>query len=343
MQTSTTTYAVSTNRWVTQGDAVIYSDIIYIKGQTAFELDLTGIDETAKKVKSVTIDWDDGSPTETYNIGLVKNYYNESVINEFLTGVDQTVCSDYLHTYYPLQSSYLVERTCKAIVTFLANEQSLLSQSTLEIYVPLRISQTSYYDSVEELFLINNQLLPLSSSNTLLNVQTLNSRYTIPVITDTTLSGSAVSTLTSFSTSNFSTSITPLSDLYTLYDVTIVTNFDGDYNITPAETIRPNVPRSLYPTIGIVDPLVVSVTDEYQVGVYENGSTSWGAYKFYDDGSVHTIRLTTLSGAFNSAQIISNTCGVGIISLTSPVSSTYDIQITTPQSNGTLFIRYSKT
>lgn len=339
----TTTYSVSTNPWVTQGDAVIFSDIIYIKGQSTFELSLSGINETVNKVKSITIDWGDGAPVETHTIGLVKNYYNESVINEFLTGVENTVCTSYYHTYYPIQSSYLVERTCKAIVTFLANEQTLLSQSTLEIYVPLRISQTSYYDSVEELFLINSQLLPLSTSNTLLNLQTLNSRYTIPVITDTTLSASAVSTLTSFSTSNFSTSTTPLSDLYTLYDINIVTNFDGDYNITPAATIRPNVPRSLYPTIGIVDPLVVSLTDEYQVGIYETGSTGWDTYKFYDDGSIHTIRLTTLSGTFNSAQIISNTCGVGIVSLTSPVSSTYDIQITTPQSNGTLFIRYSKT
>lgn len=339
----TTTYSVSTNPWVTQGDAVIFSDIIYIKGQSTFELSLSGINETVNKVKSIVIDWGDNSPVETNTLGLVKNYYNESVINEFLTGVDQTICTSYYHTYYPIQSSYLIERTCKAIVTFLTNEQTLFSQTTLEIYVPLRISQTSYYDSVEELFLVNSQLLPLSTSNTLLNLQTLNSRYTIPVITDTTLSGSAVSTLTSFSTSNFSTSTTPLSNLYTLYDITIVTNFDGDYNITPASTVRPNVPRSLYPTIGIVDPLVVSITDEYQVGVYENGSTSWGVYQFYDDGSTHTIRLNSLSGTFNSAQIISNTCGVGIVSLTSPVSSTYDIQITTPQSNGTLFIQYSKT
>lgn len=339
----TITYAVSTNPWVTQGDAVIYSDIIYVKGQSTFELSLSGVDETVKKVKTVTIDWGDNTPVETYNIGLVKNYYNESVINEFLTGVDQTVCVSYNHTYYPIQSSYLVERTCKAIITFLANEQSLFSQSTLEVYLPLRISQTSYYDSVEELFLVNSQLLPLSTSNTLLNVQTLNSRYTIPIITDTSLSGSAVSTLTSFNTTNFSTSTTPLSDLYTLYDVTIVTNFDGDYNITPASTVRPNVPRSVYPTIGIFDPQVVDITDGYQVGVYENGSTSWSTYKVYDDGSVHTIRLNSLSGVFNSAQIILNECNVGIVSLNSPISSTYDIQFTTPQSNGTLFIRYSKT
>jgi len=339
----TITYAVSTNPWITQGNAVIYSDVIYVKGQSTFELSLSGVDETTKKVKTVAIDWGDNTPIETYNIGLVKNYYNESVINEFLTGIDQTVCVGYYHTYYPIQSSYLVERTCKAIITFLANDQSLYSQSTLEVYIPLRISQTSYYDSVEELFLVNSQLLPLSTSNTLLNIQTLNSRYTIPIITDTSLSGSAVSTLTSFSTTNFSTSTEPLSDLYTSYDVTIVTNFDGDYNITPASTVRPNVPRSVYPTIGIVDPQVVNITDGYQIGVYENGSTSWGTYKFYDDGSIHTIRLNSLSGTFNSAQIISNTCNVGIVSLTSPVSSTYDIQFTTPQSNGTLFIRYSKT
>ena len=338
----TITYTVSTNPWVTQGNAVIFSDIIYLKGQTTFELDLTKINETAKKVKTVTIDWGDDSSIETYNIGLVKNYYTQSVINEFLTGVDQTVCQRYYHTYYPIQSSYLVERTCKAIVTFLANDQSLYQQSTLEVYVPLRVSQTSYYDSVEELFIVNSQLLPLSTSNTLLNIQTLNSRYTLPVITDTTLSGSAVSTLTSFSTTNFSTSTTPLSDLYTAYNVTVVTNFDGDYNITPASTIRPNVPRSFYPTIGIIDPLVVDITDSYQVGLNENGSTSWGSYKFYNDGSVHTIRINTENGVLDTAQIISNTCDVGIVSFTTSPSSTYDVQITTPQSDGTIFIRYNK-
>jgi len=199
----TITYAVSTNPWITQGNAVIYSDIIYVKGQSTFELSLSGIDETTKKVKTVVIDWGDNTPVETYNIGLVKNYYNESVINEFLTGVDQTVCVSYYHTYYSIQSSYFVERICKAIITFLTNDQSLFLQSTLEVYIPLRISQTSYYDSVGELFLVNSQLLPLSTSNTLLNVQTLNSRYTIPIITDTSLSGSAVSTLTSFSTTDF--------------------------------------------------------------------------------------------------------------------------------------------
>ena len=89
----TITYTVSTNPWVTQGDAVIYSDIIYIKGQSTFELSLSGINEITKKVKSVVIDWGDNTPTETYNIGLVKNYYQESVIGEFLTGIDQTVCT----------------------------------------------------------------------------------------------------------------------------------------------------------------------------------------------------------------------------------------------------------
>lgn len=338
----TITYTVSTNPWVTQGDAVIYSDVLYLKGQTTFDLDLTKINETTKKVKSVTIDWGDNSPPETYNIGLVKNYYTDSVINEFLTGVEQTVCLNYNHTYYPIQSSYLVERTCKAIITFLANDQSLYTQSTLEVYVPLRVSQTSYYDSVEELFIVNSQLLPLSTSNTLLNIQTLNSRYTLPIITDTSLSGSIMSTLTSFSTTNFSTSTTPLSDLYTEYNVTIVTNFDGDYNITSASTVRPNVPRSFYPTIGIVDPQFINIADIYQVGINENGSTSWGTYKFYNDGSIHTIRVDTENGMVGNAQIISNTCNVGIVSLTNTISSTYDIQITTPQNDGTIFIRYNK-
>lgn len=339
----TIVYTVSTNPWITIGDAVIFSDVIYIKGQTTFELDLTGIDETTKKVKTVVIDWGDNSVPETYNIGLVKNYYNESVINEFLTGVDQTVCVKYNHTYYPIQSSYLVERTCKAIITFLTNEQTLYSQNTLEVYVPLRISQTSYYDSVEELFLVNSQLLPLSTSNTLLNLQTLNSRYTIPVITDTSLSATEVSTLTSFSTTNFSTSTTPLSDLYSLYNVTIVTNFDGDYNEYAADTVRPHVPRTVYPTIGIVDPLLVPVTDGYQVGIFENASTVWGTYTFYDDGSNHTIRIISDNGSLSNPQIIKNDCNVGIVSLGGALSSTYDIKITTPQQDGTLFIRYSKT
>ncbi len=52
------------------------------------------------------------------------------------------------------------------------------------IYIPLKVAQASYYDDIGDMFVNNTQLIPLSSSNVVFNLQATNENYTVPVITN---------------------------------------------------------------------------------------------------------------------------------------------------------------
>jgi len=327
---NTHTVVVSTNPFISEGNFVFRENETILKGGFNFVLDLLNVDETLSKVKSITIDWGDGSKVETYQVNLVKDYYTESVIYEMLYNKDISVCVPYSHTYYPVASSYFVYNTLSAYITY-------LNGNIGEVYVPLKIAQNSYYDYMGEMYIINTQILPLSTSNTLLNVQGEKDRYIFPVITDNSLSATIYSSLTAITPLTGEGEEVAVDITYPIRNVTIITDFEGT-NIVDAVMIRPNVPRSLYNNIGSLD---YGAGFTFEVGLYQTDATRWGVYQIPQDSLEHTIKIISAEfGLSANYTVIENTAGVQFTTTTSSTSSVKDVKFTNPTSDGTVHLRF---
>lgn len=173
----TYTFSFSTNPYISQGTYIIQHDDYYAKGKTKIVVDLSQIDESKTYVKNVSIDWGDGSPEENYFLNIVKDYYTESIIPEVLYNKDVSVCTSYEHTYYPTQYAYFTKYQCVIKLTFMNDYAGY-------IYIPVISTQGSFYDDLDDVYIINTQMLPLSSNNTFLNIQSTNNKYVLPVITN---------------------------------------------------------------------------------------------------------------------------------------------------------------
>jgi len=173
----TYTASFSTNPYISTGSYVIEHDNLFLKGTTDVTVDLTDIDESVTYVKTITIDWGDGSDIETASINVVKDYYTESIIPEVLYNKDISVCLPYYHRYYSTDTAYFTRYQCVITMTF-------MNDFVGKIYIPFFVAQSSFYDDIGDLTIINSQLLPLSSNNTILNINATNVKYTIPVITN---------------------------------------------------------------------------------------------------------------------------------------------------------------
>lgn len=175
MKTYTTSF--STNPYISQGSYVIEQTPTNLKGKTEVTIDLTQIDESVTYVKTVDISWGDGTTNTINSLNIVKDYYTESIITEVLYNKDVSVCSTYSHIYYPTNAAYFTQYQCVITLTF-------LNDFVGKIFIPFKVAQASYYDDIDDMSVANTQLLPLSSSNVILNVQATKEKYIIPVITN---------------------------------------------------------------------------------------------------------------------------------------------------------------
>jgi len=173
----TYTASFSTNPYISQGSYIIENDGYYVKGKSEITVDLTQIDESKTYVKNISINWGDGAPEEDYFLNIVKDYYTESIIPEVLYNKDVSICTAYKHVYYPNSASYFTKYQCVVKMTF-------MNDYVGSIYIPVIVAQGSYYDDIDDLYILNNQMLPLSSNNTFLNLQTTRDKYVLPVITN---------------------------------------------------------------------------------------------------------------------------------------------------------------
>lgn len=172
---SSITKILSADAFTTQGDFSILHDEFTVKSDTLVNLNLININEDIFRVKTLTIDWGDGT-VETYNTDIYLDYYNESIIPELLYNKGWSVCLEYNHTYNPTSSAYFNKYVINVQLTYL---NTVVGQFIL----PIKVAKPSLYDRVSDLKIVNTQILPLSTSNTLLNLQTDKEFYIIPVIT----------------------------------------------------------------------------------------------------------------------------------------------------------------
>lgn len=173
---TTVTQILSVDAFSAMGDFAAVYDQITIKGGNAINLDLLNIDETRFKVKVLEIDWGDGSDIETYRNNIYLDYYNESIIPEVIYNKGGSVCLEYTHTYNPASSAYFTQYVINVFITYYNSNRG-------QFILPVRVSKPSMYDKVGELKILNTQILPLSTSNTVINLQTNKEFYVVPVIT----------------------------------------------------------------------------------------------------------------------------------------------------------------
>jgi hypothetical protein len=174
---NTYTASFSTNPYISQGSYVIEHDTINLKGKTKVIIDLSQIDESVTYVKNINVTWGDGSANTTAFLNIVKDYYTESIISEVLYNKDVSVCTTYDHIFYPTNAAYFTQYQCVIKLTF-------MNDFVGTIYIPFKVAQASYYDDIGDMFVNNTQLIPLSASNVILNMQATNEKYIVPVITN---------------------------------------------------------------------------------------------------------------------------------------------------------------
>jgi hypothetical protein len=172
---SSITKILSADAFTTQGDFSILYDEFTIKSDVSVNLNLININEDIFRVKTLTIDWGDGT-VETYNADIYLDYYNESIMPELLYNKGGSVCLEYNHTYNPASSAYFNKYVINVQLTYLNTVKG-------QFILPIKVAKPSLYDKINDLKIVNTQILPLSSSNTLLNLQTDKEFYIIPVIT----------------------------------------------------------------------------------------------------------------------------------------------------------------
>lgn len=172
---TTVTTVLSVDSYTAMGDYNVIYDELVIKGGTSLNLNLLGIDESRVKVKTLIINWGDGT-IETHKANIFLDYYNESIIPEVRYNKGGSVCLEYSHVYNPTNAAYFTQYDVIIDVLYYNDVQGRFIR-------PVKVAKSSLYDRVGEIKILNTQSLPLSTSNTLLNLQTEKEFYVIPVIT----------------------------------------------------------------------------------------------------------------------------------------------------------------
>jgi hypothetical protein len=172
---NTVTQIISTNPYLSEGGyfTIVYDEIV-IKGGDNLVLDLQFVDESKYDVKYLSLDWGDGK-IEKHTADIMLNYYNDSIISELLYNKGGSVCTSYRHTYNSTTNAYFTKYAVKLKLVFFSGTISY-------VFIPVKVSKTSFYDKIGDLNSINTQIVPLSTSNTLLNIQTTKEFYAIPII-----------------------------------------------------------------------------------------------------------------------------------------------------------------
>ena len=173
---STITFNITADPISAIGEYLVVYDETTLKGNPTVNLNFLDFDESQFKVKSLKIDWGDGSPIETYTPNIYLDYYYDSIIPEVKYNRTASVCLEYNHTYNPASTAYFTRYAISILATYYNTRQG-------QFVIPLRIAKPSMYDNIGEINILNTQVLPLSTSNTIMNIQTQKDFYVVPIIT----------------------------------------------------------------------------------------------------------------------------------------------------------------
>ena len=138
---------------------------VTLKGKTSINFILTGINETTNYATYLDINYGDTAKVIKLNKDTVYDYKSNSIFDEILYGkIGGTILNRYEHTYINSSSSINTPLTAQFLITFRNGSQSLFIQ-------PLNVYNSSYYDEIGDLSIVNTQISPTSSSNTFVNFE----------------------------------------------------------------------------------------------------------------------------------------------------------------------------
>lgn len=144
---------------------IIEAPPITIKGATTLNLSLTGIPEQDYRVDLLTINWGDGSSTETYKRDIFRNYRTSSIFNEVLYGkLGGSILGVYNHDYINQTSSYNTPYTLNIVI-------QKNNGRYINIQQPISSFWGSYYDDINDLSILDAQVLPLTGNNSFLSLE----------------------------------------------------------------------------------------------------------------------------------------------------------------------------
>jgi len=144
-----------------------------IKGRTDVILDLTGFDESQFVVNDLKIEWGDFNVTYEYKKPPVFDYTKDSIFDEILYGkLNGSIMTRYRHEYNSLSS---VDIVTYALTLFAWFENGYRHDWTVFVSV----YPESYYDAFDELDITSTQMLPLSTSDTVVNLESRRTGQTL--------------------------------------------------------------------------------------------------------------------------------------------------------------------
>ena len=152
---------------------------INIKAKTNVIYKLSDIVETSNAALYLDIDWGDGTPIVNRVRPITVDYREANIIDEIVFNRPLgSILIKEEHTYYNNTSDYVTGATTQLLITY-------SNAATLRIIQPIQIFQASYYDDIGDLDILSAQILPLSSNNTILNLEGKVGKYTYVATLDT--------------------------------------------------------------------------------------------------------------------------------------------------------------
>jgi hypothetical protein len=143
----------------------IVNDTINFKGAPTINFILSGINEDATQALTLELNYGDGSKRLFNQKDIVFNYKEKSIFNEVLYGkLGGTIMDTYNHTYVPDENTFSTSLTAQFLIYFNNGFYA-------NIFQPITLIRESYYDDIQKLGILNTQMVGLSTSNTVANLQ----------------------------------------------------------------------------------------------------------------------------------------------------------------------------
>jgi len=144
-----------------------------IKGASKVTFDFSNMIGPESIASKIAIDWGDGSPKLENGKSVLFDYRTESIFDEVLYGaIGGTVLTAYTHDYYNDSMYYGKDFFAKILITWEDGTYTYIIQ-------PITVFWDSFYDDVQELSLLSTQILPISTNETFLNLESKYDKATI--------------------------------------------------------------------------------------------------------------------------------------------------------------------
>ena len=295
---------------------VIRKPSINIKGVTSVRFVLSGFEDIFNPAVKLEVLWGDTTTKTNFFRPLAYNYKTQSILNEVIYGeLAGTLFAHYDHVFSNNTTSYNYPLTSQFLITF-------KNGKTVYIYQPLNIFKGSYYDDIANLDILNTQITPTSSNNTIINFEGSNDQTYISVLR----SGTSLT----FDNTNYNSTCIPLCSigLGSLWvglgsnnNWSTVANWAIDRVPTPFTSIYfGNAPRLSAFNNLVADTPYNGITFNYSAGAYTLSGNSFMLYSGGITNNSTNLQIIANNIAISGTNGIPIACNTADIALSGIIS-----------------------